>query len=102
MRGMILHLQSSETVKKSLEDSQQLQLRELCLHDLQSWCVFYNVISQHLLNNLNEANKDNKKLTEQVAQLQVKVESLQSSIAQLTTIDEIQSYESIVLISLLM
>ena len=86
-------LQSSATVKKSLEDSQHLQLRELCLHDLQSWFVFYNVISQHLVNNLNTAKKDNKKLTEQVVQLQAKVQSLQSSIAQSTTIDEIQSYE---------
>ena len=86
-------LQSSATVKKSLEDSQQLQLREIHLHDLQSWFVFYNVISQCLLNNLNKANKDNEKLMKQVAQLQVKVQSLQSSIAQLTTIDEIQSYE---------
>ena len=86
-------LQTSATVKKSLEDSQQLQLRELHLHDLQSWFLFYNIGSQHLLNNLYKANKDNKKLTEQVTQLQVKVESLQSSIAQLTTIAEIQSYE---------
>ena len=86
-------LQSSTTVKKSLEDSQHLQLRELCLHDLQSWFVFYNVISQHLLNNLNNAKKDNEKLTEQVTQLQVKVQSLQSSIAQSTTINGIQSYE---------
>ena len=86
-------LQSSATVKKSLEDSQQLQLRELRLHDLQSWFVFYNVISQHLVNNLNTAKKDNKKLTEQVSQLQAKVQSLQSSIAQSTTIDEIHSYE---------
>ena len=86
-------LQSSATVKKTLEDSQQLQLRELHLHDLQSWFVFYNVISQHLVNNLNNAKKDNEKLTEQVTQLQVKVQSLQSSIAQSTTIDEIQSYE---------
>ena len=86
-------LQSSATVKKSLEDSQQVQLRELHLHDLQSWFVFYNVISQCLLNNLNKANKDNEKLMEQVAQLKAKVESLQSSIAQSTTINEIQSYE---------
>ena len=85
-------LQSSATVKKSLEDSQQLQLRELHLHDLQSW-FFYNVISQHLLNILNKANKDNKKLTEQVTQLQAKVESLQASITPLMTMDEIQSYE---------
>ena len=74
-------LQSSATVKKSLEDSQQLQLRELHLHNLQSWFVFYNVISQHLVNNLNTAKKDNEKLTEQVSQLQAKVQSLQSSIA---------------------
>ena len=86
-------LQSLATVKKSLEDSQQLQLRELHLHDLQSWFVFYNIISQHLLNNLNKANEDNKKLMEQVAQLQVKVESLQVSIGQSTTTDEIQSYK---------
>ena len=86
-------LQFLATFKKSLEDSQQLQLRELHLHHLQSWFVFYNVISQHLLNNLNKANKDNKKLTEQVAQFQVKVESLQASIAQSTTIKEIRSYE---------
>ena len=85
-------LQSSATVKKSLEDSQQLQLRELHLHDLQSWFIFYNVISQHLVNNLNTAKKDNKKFTEQVTQLQAKVQSLQSSIAQSTTINEIQSY----------
>ena len=52
---------------------------------------FYNVISQCLLNNLNKANKDNEKLMEQVVQLQAKVKSLQASIAQLTTIDEIQS-----------
>ena len=86
-------LQSLATVKKSMEDSQQLQLRELHLHDLQSWFVFYNVISQHLVNNLNTAKKDNEKLTEQVSQLQAKVQSLQSSIAQSTTIDEIHSYE---------
>ena len=49
--------QSSTTVKKSLEDSQQLQLRELRLHNLQSWFVFYNVISQRLVNNLNTAKK---------------------------------------------
>ena len=78
-------LQSSTT--------QQLQLRELHLHDLQSWFVFYNVISQHLVNNLNTAKNDNEKLTEQVTHLQMKVQSLQSSIAQSTTIDEIQSYE---------
>ena len=84
-------LQSSTMVKKTLEDAQQLQLRELHLHDLQSWFVFYNVISQCLLNNLNKANKDNEKLMEQVAQLQAKVKSLQASIAQLTAIDEIQS-----------
>ena len=86
-------LHSSATVKKSLEDSQQLQLRELCIHDLQSWFVFYNVISQFLLNNLNKANKDNEKQTEKFAQLQAKVESLQASIAQSTTINEIQSYD---------
>ena len=86
-------LQSSATVKKSLEDSQQLQLRELHLHDLQSWFIFYNIISQHLVNNLNTAKKDNKKLTKQVSQLQAKVQSLQPSIAQSTTIDEIHSYE---------
>ena len=85
-------LQSSATVKKSLEDSQQLQLGELHLHNLQSWFVFYNVVSQHLVNN-NTAKKDNEKLTEQVTQLQAKVQSLQSSIAQSTTIDEIHSYE---------
>ena len=45
------------------------------------------------MNNLNTAKKDNEKLTEQVTQLQAKVQSLQSSIAQSTTIDEIQSYE---------
>ena len=39
------------------------------------------------------AKKDNEKLTEQVTQLQAKVQSLQSSIAQSTTIDEIQSYK---------
>ena len=86
-------LQSSATVKKSLEDSQQLQLRELYLHDLQSWFVFYNIISQHLVNNLNTAKRDNKKLTKQVSQLQAKVQLLQSSITQSTTIDEIHSYE---------
>ena len=85
-------LQSSATVKKSLEDSRS-SLRELHLHDLQSWFVFYDVISQHLVNNLNTAKKDNEKLTEQVSQLQAKVQSLQSSIAQSTTIDEIHSYE---------
>ena len=60
-------LQSSAMVKKSVEDAQQLQLRELHLHDLQSWFVFYNVMSQHLLNGL--INKDNNKLMEEVAQL---------------------------------
>ena len=80
-------LQSSATVKKSLEDS------ELCHHGLQSWFVSYDVISQHLVNNLNTAKKDNEKLTEQVSQLQAKVQSLQSSIAQSTTINEIHSYE---------
>ena len=86
-------LQSSATVKKSLEDSQQLQLRELHLHNLQSWFVFYSIVSQHLVNNLNNAKKDNEKLMEQVTQLQAEVQSLQSSIAQSTTIDEIQSYK---------
>ena len=42
---------------------------------------------------LNKANKDNEKLMEQVTQLQAKDKSLQSSITQSTTIDEIQSYE---------
>ena len=45
------------------------------------------------MNNLNNAKKDNKKLMKQVTQLQAKVQSLQSSIAQSTTIDEIQSYK---------
>ena len=86
-------LQFLAIVKKSLEDSQQLQLRELHLHDLQSWFVFYNIVSQHLVNNLNTAKNDNKKLTKQVTQLQAKVQSLQSSITQSTTIDKIHSYE---------
>ena len=93
-RGMILHL-------SSLPQQSRNPWRILSSYNSESYIsmtfnlgLFFTMSSPSiLLTTLIQPKKDNKKLTEQVTQLQAKVQSLQSSIAPSTTIDEIQSYE---------
>ena len=55
--------------------------------------ILVRFLQCHLPVSCEQPQYSQKKLTEQVTQLQAKVQSLQSSIAQSTTINEIQSYE---------